>query len=107
MTFIEYKYPRSPPSPYESYIYEISSLPVLLGLNKENCVCQDVDSKQSDQVTRFIKKIEKSDEYLDSVLNFSTLSEEKVMQNVALEIYEDYFDKVRRLARFFIVKRFF
>ena len=57
-------------------------------------------------MTRFIKKIEKSDEYLDSVLNFSTLSEEKVMQNVALEIYEDYFDKVSTLARFFNVKRF-
>ena len=53
---------------------------------------KEVDPKQSDQVLRFIKKIEKTDEFLDSVLSFSTLSEEKVMQNVALEIYEDYFD---------------
>ena len=43
------------------------------------------------KVTRYIKKVEKSDDYLDSVLSFSTLAEEKVKQNVALEIYEDYF----------------
>ena len=30
---------------------------------------------------------------MDSVLKFSTLSEEKVKQNVAVEIYEDYFDQ--------------
>ena len=54
---------------------------------------QEVDCKQQDQVTRFIKKIEKSDQFMDSVLKFSTLSEEKVKQNVAVEIYEDYFDQ--------------
>ena len=52
-----------------------------------------MDCKQQDQVTRFIKKIEKSDQFMDSVLKFSTLSEEKVKQNVAVEIYEDYFDQ--------------
>ena len=41
-----------------------------------------------------MKKIEKTDEYVDSCLQFSSLAEEKVKQNVALEIYEDYFDEV-------------
>ena len=41
-----------------------------------------------------MKKIEKTDEYVDSCLQFSALAEEKVKQNVALEIYEDYFDEV-------------
>ena len=54
-----------------------------------NCV-----GSLSKQVTRYIKKIEKSDEYLDSVLLFSTLTEEKIKQNVALEIYEDYFHEI-------------
>ena len=47
---------------------------------------------QSDQVSRFIKKVEKTEDFMDSVLISSTLSEEKVKQNVALEIYEDYFN---------------
>ena len=47
---------------------------------------------QSDQVSRFIKKVEKTEEFMDSVLISSTMSEEKVKQNVALEIYEDYFN---------------
>ena len=54
---------------------------------------QEIDCKASDQVFRFIKKIEKSDDFVDSALTFSALTEEKVKQNVALEIYEEYFDE--------------
>ena len=36
--------------------------------------------------------MEKTEEFMDSVLISSTLSEEKVKQNVAVEIYEDYFN---------------
>ena len=66
-----------------------------------------MDCNQSDQVDRYIKRIEKTEEFMDSVLQFAVLAEEKVMhnlvlyrclwkgvqvkQNVAVEIYEDYF----------------
>ena len=54
---------------------------------------KEVDSRQRDQVSRYIKKVEKSDDYLDSAITFSAVSEEKVKQNLALEIYEEYFDR--------------
>ena len=53
---------------------------------------KEVDSKQRDQVFRYIKKVEKSDDYLDAAIRFCGLLEEKVRQNVSLQIYEDYFD---------------
>ena len=57
------------------------------------CYAQEVDYKQRDQVNRFLKKIEKTDTFLDSALHFTSMAEEKVKQNIALEIYEDYFDE--------------
>ena len=42
-------------------------------------------------MNRFLKKIEKTDKFLDSALQFTVQAEEKVKQNNALEIYEDYF----------------
>ena len=54
---------------------------------------QEVDSKQRDQVNRYLKKIEKTDAFLDSAVLFTSMAEEKVKQNIALEIYEDYFDE--------------
>ena len=54
---------------------------------------QEVDCNQKEQVSRFLKKIEKTDKFLDSSLLFTTSAEEKVMQNNALEIYENYFDE--------------
>ena len=44
-------------------------------------------------MSRFLKKIEKTDNFLDSALVFTAHAEEKVMQNNALEIYENYFDE--------------
>ena len=40
--------------------------------------CQEVDCNQSDQVDRYIKRIEKTEEFMDSVLQFAVLAEEKV-----------------------------
>ena len=40
-----------------------------------------------------MKKIEKTDNFLDSALIFTSHAEEKVKQNNALEIYENYFDE--------------
>ena len=47
--------------------------------------------QESDQVNRYLKKIEKDDGYLTSALYLSHLMEEKVKQNNAVEIYTDYF----------------
>ena len=52
-----------------------------------------MDCTQREQVNRFLKKIEKTDKFLDSALVFTSNAEEKVKQNNALEIYEDYFDE--------------
>ena len=54
---------------------------------------KEVDSRQRDQVSRYVRKVEKSEDYLDSAITFSAVSEEKVKQNLALEIYEDYFNR--------------
>ena len=43
-------------------------------------------------MNRFLKKIEKSDTFLDSAMLFTAQAEEKVKQNNALEIYENYFE---------------
>ena len=52
---------------------------------------KEVDSQEVDQVNRYLKKIEKDDNYLTSALYLSHLMEEKVKQNNAVEIYTDYF----------------
>ena len=76
---------------------EVNSAPVSFSTaqvsHQEGGWPKEVDSKQRDQVSRYIKKVEKSDDYLDSAVAFSGVSEEKVKQNLALEIYEDYFDR--------------
>ena len=40
-----------------------------------------MDCNQSDQVDRYIKRIEKTEEFMDSVLQFAVLAEEKVEHN--------------------------
>ena len=52
---------------------------------------KEVDSRQRDQVSRFIKKVEKCEDYLEAAIRISGLLEENVRQNNALQIYEDYF----------------
>ena len=75
---------------------EVNSAPVSFSRaqvsHQEGGWPKEVDSRQRDQVSRYIKKVEKSDDYLDSAITFSGVSEEKVKQNLALEIYEEYFE---------------
>ena len=47
--------------------------------------------KEADQVNRYLKKIEKDDNYVTSALGLANMMEEKVKQNIAVEIYTDYF----------------
>ena len=47
--------------------------------------------KEVDQVNRYLKKIEKDDNYVTSALVLASMMEEKVKQNIAVEIYTDYF----------------
>ena len=53
---------------------------------------KEVDLEETDQVRRYIKKIEKDDKYLKQVLGLSKLAEDKVKQNNAVEIFEEYFE---------------
>ena len=62
-------------------------------------------AQEADQVNRYLKKIEKDDNYVTSALGLANMMEEKVKQNMAVEIYTDYFmvedeatnwDEVRR-----------
>ena len=47
--------------------------------------------QEADQVNRYLKKIEKDDNYVTSALGLANMMEEKVRQNIAVEIYTDYF----------------
>ncbi len=42
-------------------------------------------------MNRYLKKIEKDDNYVTSALGLANMMEEKVRQNIAVEIYTDYF----------------
>ena len=42
-------------------------------------------------MNRFLKKIEKDESFLDCAISLSSLMEERVRQNNAVEIYTDYF----------------
>ena len=42
-------------------------------------------------MNRFLKKIEKDESFLDCAISLSSMMEEKVRQNNAVEIYTDYF----------------
>ena len=42
--------------------------------------------KEVDQVNRYLKKIEKDDNYVTSALGLASMMEEKVKQNIAVEI---------------------
>lgn len=51
----------------------------------------DVDHKDVEQVARFKKKIEKDENYVNSVKQLSDFIEKYVMENNSIDIYEDYF----------------
>ena len=61
--------------------------------HKEGGWPKDVDHQETDQVNRFIKKIEKDEGFLESTLNLADRMEHHVKQNNAVEIYGDYFTR--------------
>ncbi|XP_023324346.1 dynein intermediate chain 3, ciliary [Eurytemora carolleeae] len=60
---------------------------------------KEIDARDSDQVARFLKKIEKDENYLDTILSVASLMEEKVQQNNAIELYGDYFTELDESTR--------
>lgn len=52
---------------------------------------KDVNSAEQEQVLRYRKKVEKDDIYINSVKQLSSVMEHTVLQNNAVNIYEEYF----------------
>ena len=55
-------------------------------------------------MNRFLKKIEKDESFLDCAISLSSMMEEKVRQNNAVEIYTDYFQVAFLTLIFFLCK---
>tara|TARA_B110001452_G_scaffold81694_1_gene66792 strand:+ start:48 stop:941 length:894 start_codon:yes stop_codon:yes gene_type:complete len=52
---------------------------------------KDVDSTEKEQTTRYRKKVEKDEEYIKQVKALGEGVEHSIMQNSAIDIYEEYF----------------
>eukprot|EP01086_Lenisia_limosa_P012147 TRINITY_DN3975_c0_g1_i1.p1 TRINITY_DN3975_c0_g1~~TRINITY_DN3975_c0_g1_i1.p1 ORF type:complete len:515 (-),score=76.23 TRINITY_DN3975_c0_g1_i1:1-1488(-) len=52
---------------------------------------KDVDPAEADHTIRFRKRIEKDEDYVHAINEVGARMEEKVMQNNAINIYEEYF----------------
>ena len=59
--------------------------------HKEGGWPKEVDFEDEDQTHRYLKKIEKDFQFVDSLLELSTTAESKVKQNIAVDIYSNYF----------------
>lgn len=59
--------------------------------HKEGGWPADVDHRDEDQVARFKKKIEKDENYVRTILKLGETMEQYIMENNALDIYEEYF----------------
>ncbi|XP_042658458.1 dynein axonemal intermediate chain 2 isoform X3 [Tyto alba] len=52
---------------------------------------KDVNPKEMEQTIRFRKKVEKDENYVNTIMHLGTLMEHCVKQNNAIDIYEEYF----------------
>ncbi|NXQ85387.1 DNAI2 protein, partial [Nyctibius grandis] len=52
---------------------------------------KDIDSQEVEQTTRFRRRVEKDENYVNAIMNLGTLMEHCVKQNNAINIYEEYF----------------
>jgi hypothetical protein len=52
---------------------------------------RDIDPTEKDQTARYRKKVEKDEDYIRQVVALSETVELSIMQNIAVDIYEDYF----------------
>jgi len=53
---------------------------------------KDIDPTEKEQTVRYKKKVEKDEEYIRLVGVLGETVEQSIMQNIAIDIYEDYFD---------------
>ena len=52
----------------------------------------EINLNELSQVNRFVTKIEKEELFTDQVYELATAAETQVMQNIAVNIYSQYFD---------------
>lgn len=52
---------------------------------------KDVDYAEAEHTIRFRKKVEKDEDYINTVVRLGTRVEERLMQNNAIDIYQHYF----------------
>ena len=52
---------------------------------------KDLDYTEKEQTTRYRKKVEKDEEYIRQIRELVEMVDSSLMQNVAIDIYEDYF----------------
>ncbi|WAQ97162.1 DYI3-like protein [Mya arenaria] len=55
---------------------------------------KDVNPQEVEQVTRYRKKVEKDEMYVNTIQQLGTVMEHCIKQNNAIDIYEEYFDSV-------------
>ncbi|CAF1124194.1 unnamed protein product [Adineta steineri] len=55
---------------------------------------KDIDPINVDQTARFLKRIEKDENYISTILSLGKLVEHTIKQNNTINIYEDYFTNV-------------
>ena len=53
---------------------------------------KEINLNELSQVNRFLTKIEKEELFTDRVYELATAAESQVMQNIAVNIYSQYFD---------------
>ena len=53
---------------------------------------KEINLNELSQVNRFLTKIEKEELFTDQVYELATAAESQVMQNIAVNIYSQYFD---------------
>ncbi|NXX74612.1 DNAI2 protein, partial [Urocolius indicus] len=79
----------------EMSVHEVNTEPVLVesrGMNHvEGGWPKDIDAQDVEQTTRFRKKVQKDEDYINSVTRLGTLMEHYVKQNNIINIYEEYF----------------
>jgi len=52
---------------------------------------KDIDATEKDQTARYKKKVEKDEDYIRQVKNLADACEQSLMQNYAIDIYQEYF----------------
>ena len=53
---------------------------------------KEINLNELSQVNRFLTKIEKEESFTEQVCELATSAEKEVMQNIAVNIYSQYFD---------------